>query len=68
MPPASSVIPYTRDELADLVWARTGKTPTSIRCQALLVIAEFDDGQMSVHRVEELEQHLPQWLVQDRAR
>ncbi len=45
---------YTKDELADMVWLRTGKTPSAIRCQALLVISEFEDGTLAVHRVEDL--------------
>lgn len=45
---------HSMDELADLIWLRTGKVPQSIRCQALLVLAEFADGSISVHRIEEL--------------
>lgn len=44
----------SRDELADLVWLRTGKAPAHVRCQALLVVAEFSDGTTSVHHVDDL--------------
>ena len=51
---ANAAHDLSREELADLVWLRTGKAPTHVRCQALLVVAEFDDGTTSVHRVESL--------------
>lgn len=54
MTPCNAVIPQSKDELADLVWLRTGKTPATIRCQALHVVAEYADGTISVHRIEDL--------------
>lgn len=59
MAPCNAVIPFTKDELADLIWIRLGKTPVSVRCQALLVIAEFGDGTTSVHNIDELTRSLP---------
>lgn len=46
---------YSKQELAELVANHTQRTPVSIRTQALLVIAEYGDGSVSVHRIEELE-------------
>ena len=50
----NALIPFTADELADMVWLKTGRNPSSIRCQALLVVAEFEDGSMAIHRIEDL--------------
>ena len=50
----NAMIPFSDEELCDMVWTRTGKSPVSVRTQALLVIAEFGDGAKSVHRIEHL--------------
>lgn len=44
----------TPEELSDLVYRRTGRTPDRVRTQALLVIGEWDDGQKGVWRIEDL--------------
>lgn len=46
---------YTKDELADFIWLHTGRRPISVRSQALLVIATFDQNQIGVWRIEDLE-------------
>lgn len=48
-------LPHRKEELADLIYLKAGKNPTLVRTQALLVIAEFEDGSMGVWRIEELE-------------
>lgn len=50
-----NVITHPPALLADLVWLKTGKTPTHVRTQALLVIGEFADGTYGVWRIEDLE-------------
>lgn len=53
----NAVIPFSAEELADMVWTKTGKTPVAIRTQALLVVSTFDDGAIAVHRIEDLVIH-----------
>ena len=47
--------PYTKDQLFDFIWLKTGRVPLSVRSQALLVIAEFPTGETGVWRIEDLE-------------
>lgn len=46
------MIPFTKDELSDMVWLATGKAPSHVRTQALLVVGEFPDGTTSVHHID----------------
>lgn len=48
------VNPFTTEELAEMVWLKTGRNPVHVRTQALHVIAEFEGGQTGVWRVEDL--------------
>ncbi len=46
---------YDKEELRNIIWAKTGKDPVHVRQQALLVIGEFADGSMGVWRIEDLD-------------
>lgn len=48
------MIPFTKEELSYMVRLATGKSPSQVRTQALLVIGEFEDGTNSVHHIDHL--------------
>ncbi len=44
---------YSKEKVAEMIEKRTGRVPTAVRSQALLVIATFEDGN-KVFRIEDL--------------
>lgn len=44
---------YSKEKVAEMVEKHTGRVPTAVRSQALIVIATFEDGNKTF-RIEDL--------------
>lgn len=45
---------HSYEDVEGMIEARTGVVPVRIRCQALMVIGDFEDGSRRTFRIEDL--------------